>query len=71
MSTDIGTIERAGSREQDIKITRYWGGEAKGVCYQLTSVMEGDACKVGYVQLSYGEILELLKIIYNRMETDS
>ena len=69
MSTDIGTIELAGSKMEDIKITRYWGA-AKGLCYQLTQTMEGDACKRGYVQLSYSEILELLKIINNNMVCD-
>lgn len=68
MSTEIGTIHNAGSRNVDVQVTRYWGGDKNGVCYQLTADMgEHLHHNTGLIQLKYDEILGLLKIIHNSM----
>jgi len=43
-----------------MSLTRFWGGKAKGVCIQLTAVMEEGEC--GYIQLSASDIIALLPI---------
>lgn len=46
MSTDLGNIN-------DKSLTRFYGGDAHGVCVQIT-------CGSGYVQLSASEIVTLI-----------
>jgi len=45
-------------RTDNFSLTRYYGGEEKGVCYQLTS----NALASGYIQLTETEMLQLLSI---------
>jgi len=69
MSTDL--YERNG-----VCLTRYWGGEEKGVCYQLTLegkneiLFEGE--QVVYKQFTAKEIRQLVNGLSNILkETDS
>jgi hypothetical protein len=60
MSTFLGTLENTGSRNVDMSVVRYWGGDANGVCLQLTATTEeGDA---GYVQLNPSDIVALIPV---------
>ena len=61
MSTELGTLKNTGSRNVDISLTRFWGGDKKGVCVQLTSRMEDGG--IGYVQLSVQDIITLMPIL--------
>lgn len=49
MSTELGNVN-------DISATRFWGGEERGVCLQLTS-------KDGYVQASAAELVAIIPAI--------
>ena len=57
MSTELAILKNTGSRQVDISITQYYGGDKAGVCYQLTAEMEDGS--VGYVQLSKMDLLKL------------
>jgi len=65
MSTEIGILKNAGSRNKDVSITRYYGGKEKGTCLQLTQEMEHGSKfhSYGYVQLSVQDLVDLLPII--------
>ena len=60
MSTDICTIKNTGSRNVDLSLTRYWGGE-KGICVQITG--ETEEGSIGYVQLSVQDIISLVPLL--------
>lgn len=61
MGTELGTLKKAGSRNTDIHLKRFWGGDNKGVCVQLTGRMENG--EVGYIDLSVQDILTLIPIL--------
>ena len=61
MSTELGTLERTGSRNVPLSITRYYGGKKKGVCVQFTALEEKG--EYGYVQLSASDLLTLIPIL--------
>ena len=67
MSTEIGTLIKAGSRSKDITVTRYFGGKEKGICIQLTQEMEDGSW--GYVQLSFEESVLLIAVIKDHVFT--
>lgn len=56
MSTELRPMQKTGSRNIRLYVTRYSGG-SKGVCYQLTGKMEEGG--TGYVQLSEKDIFNL------------
>jgi hypothetical protein len=60
MSTEIGVLKESGSRNVDLSVTRYSGGN-KGICVQLTALQEDT--KYGYVQLSVDDLHELIPIL--------
>jgi hypothetical protein len=60
MSTELGTIHSTGSRNVDMKVTRYYGGDA-GPCFQLTAQMENG--EWGYVQLTVDDVTRLVGIV--------
>jgi hypothetical protein len=60
MSTFLGTLKNTGSRNVDMSVVRYWGGNAYGACLQLTaSTEEGN---VGHVQLNASDIVALMPV---------
>lgn len=61
MITEIGVLRETGSRNVDMHITRYWGGEDVGPCIQLTAPMEDGG--VGYIQLSAFDLLAIFPIL--------
>jgi hypothetical protein len=65
MSTELREIPFAGPQEEDLSITRFWGGGKKGTCYQLTQINENN--EVNYVQLSFKELEEVMTIIVNEV----
>src|SRR6478735_9851806 len=60
MSTDLGTLVATGSRDVRMSLTRFYGGDRKGPCLQLTANMEDGA--TGYIQLSAADMVALLPI---------
>jgi len=46
---------------KDTTLTRFWGGEKRGVCYQITAPNEDG--EYNYVQLSREDIRHLFNII--------
>jgi len=61
MSTDLGNLKDTGSRNVDMSVTRYYGGEKNGLCIQLTAQMEDGI--PGYVQLNASDIVALLLVL--------
>lgn len=60
MSTDLGNLKDTGSRNVDMCVTRFYGGQKNGPCLQLTAQMEEGP--TGYVQLNASDIVALLPI---------
>ena len=60
MSTELGFIKHTGSRNVELQVTRYFGGEKNGLCLQLTGTTEEGS--TGYVQLNKKDILCLIKV---------
>lgn len=67
MSTEIGFIKRTGrsDKENGLFITRFYGGDKRGVCFQLTAREEGlnGVINFNFIQLSYEDWLTLRKVI--------
>lgn len=67
MSRISGYVSNCGGRRKEIKVTRYYGGRDKGVCFQLTQEMEDDPLdgkvRMGYVQLSFKDALRICGLI--------
>jgi hypothetical protein len=61
MSTEIGNLQDTGSRGVELNLTRYWGGDKRGICVQLSATTEEGVG--GYVQLSAADIIALLPIL--------
>ena len=61
MSTEIGVLKNSGSRDVDLSLTRFYGGKEKGVCVQLTALMEEGGH--GYIQLSVSDLLLLIPFL--------
>lgn len=61
MSTEIGNLQDTGSRGVELNLNRYWGGDKRGVCVQLSAITEEG--EHGYVQLSAADIISLLPIL--------
>ncbi len=57
MSTNLKTLKRK-KPQKDLQITRFYGGDKRGVCIQLTSEMEDG--NIGYVQLSKKDLLHII-----------
>jgi len=53
-------MKHTGSRAVELSVTRYYGGENVGRCFQLTGEMENG--RIGYVQLNKKDIKKLIKI---------
>jgi len=60
MSTNLTTIKNTGSRNVDMDLTRYSGGEKNGVCLQLTAMQEDG--KYGYVQINAKDLAKINKL---------
>ena len=61
MSTEIGVLKNSGSRNIELFLTRFWGGNHKGLCVQLSAIMEGGI--TGYIQLSTSDIIAILPLL--------
>lgn len=60
MSKELKPMKHTGSRAVELSVTRYYGGENVGRCFQLTGEMENG--RIGYVQLNKKDIKKLIKI---------
>lgn len=60
MSTELKTMQHTGSRDVELRLTRFYGGEKVGTCLQLTGPMEMGG--VGYVQISKKDMLRLIRV---------
>ena len=54
MGTELKPLKNTGSRGIELSVTRYWGGDKHGTCFQLKGEMEEGG--IGYVQLSKKDI---------------
>lgn len=68
MSTDLGNLKDTGSRNVDMNVTRYSGGEKNGLCIQLSAQMEDGS--TGYVQLNASDIVALLPVFKDILDAN-
>lgn len=65
MGTELGKLKNSGSRRSTLYLKRFWGGDEKGVCVQLTQRMETG--EYGYIDLSVQDILTLIPTLKNEI----
>jgi len=59
MSRDIGMIKNAGSQDDTLIVTAFYGGDEKGVCFQITD------SKLRYITLTPKDLMTLGYIVGN------
>jgi len=67
VTTEIGKLKATGPREDDLHITRFYGGSHVGICVQLTATMEDG--RIGYVQLSAADCVALVPLLKEHIIT--
>lgn len=68
MSREIGTIKDSGSRGVDLHITRYYGGNKRGQCLQLTAIKENG--EYGCIQISAADAIAILPEIKSLIDDE-
>lgn len=72
MSTEIGFIKRTGRSDKDdeLFITRFYGGDRRGTCFQLTARENGlNSSIINFIQISYEDWLTLKKVLDDEFHT--